>query len=84
MLITRGFSLTNFIIGTSALTFQVLVLFPWHEKLDREFKTLREEHQRLLQDQLVELRTIRQDFERSLPGQQQQTKNLGLLSRTSR
>lgn len=64
MLITRGFSLTNFIIGTSALTFQVFVLFPWHEKLDREFKTLRDDHRQLLEDQLLELQAMRQTFEK--------------------
>jgi hypothetical protein len=50
MLITRGFSLTNFVIGSSALCFQIFVLYPWHEKLDEEFTELRKEHARLLED----------------------------------
>ncbi|CAO2657396.1 Nn.00g035220.m01.CDS01 [Neocucurbitaria sp. VM-36] len=50
MLITRGFSLTNFIIGSSALCFQIFVLYPWHEKLEEEFVELKKEHARLLED----------------------------------
>ncbi|KAH7402641.1 hypothetical protein BKA66DRAFT_6011 [Pyrenochaeta sp. MPI-SDFR-AT-0127] len=50
MLITRGFSLTNFVIGSSALCFQIFVLYPWHEKLEEEFKELKKEHARLLED----------------------------------
>ena len=36
--------------GTSALSFQVFVLYPWHEQLDEEFKELRKEHRRLLDE----------------------------------
>lgn len=54
MLITRGFSLTNFVIGSSALCFQIFVLYPWHEKLDEEFRGLQKEHARLL----VEMREM--------------------------
>ncbi|KAF1919268.1 hypothetical protein BDU57DRAFT_441388 [Ampelomyces quisqualis] len=50
MLFTRGFSLTNFAIGTSALCFQIFVLYPWHEKLDEEFTELRNEQARLIED----------------------------------
>lgn len=50
MLITRGFSLTNFVIGSSALCFQIFVLYPWHEKLEEEFVELKKEHARLLED----------------------------------
>ncbi|PYH40226.1 uncharacterized protein BP01DRAFT_308835 [Aspergillus saccharolyticus JOP 1030-1] len=50
MLITRGFSLTNFVIASSALCFQVCVLYPWHEKLEDDFKELKKEHLRLLQE----------------------------------
>jgi hypothetical protein len=50
MLFTRGFSLTNFVIGSSALCFQIFVLYPWHEKLDEEFTELKKEHARLLED----------------------------------
>ncbi|KAJ6104463.1 hypothetical protein N7523_010783 [Penicillium sp. IBT 18751x] len=64
MIITRGFSLTNFVIASSALCFQVCVLYPWHHKLDDEFKQLKAEHIRLLQEseesRLKELRGIRE------------------------
>jgi len=50
MLITRGFSLTNFVIGSSALCFQIFVLYPWHEKLEEEFIELKKEHTRLLEE----------------------------------
>jgi hypothetical protein len=48
MIFTRGVSLTNFVIATSALGFQVFVLYPWHQRLDEDFQHLRDEHVRLL------------------------------------
>jgi hypothetical protein len=48
MKITRGFSLTNFFVATSALGFQVLVLYPWHKRLDEDFEALKKEHLRVL------------------------------------
>ncbi|KAF1961723.1 hypothetical protein CC80DRAFT_488155 [Byssothecium circinans] len=67
MLITRGFSLTNFVIGSSALCFQIFVLYPWHEKLEEEFRELKKEHARLLEDtkqnQRNELKGIREQLE---------------------
>ena len=67
MWFTRGFSLTNFVIGTSALSFQVFVLYPWHEQLDEEFKELRTEHRRLLDEthrqHARELGRIREELE---------------------
>ncbi|OQU96822.1 hypothetical protein CLAIMM_02849 [Cladophialophora immunda] len=48
MIFTRGVSLTNFVIATSALGFQVFVLYPWHERLDEEFRRLKQEHLRVL------------------------------------
>lgn len=67
MLITRGFSLTNFVIAGSALGFQVFVLYPWHEQLDAEFKHLKAEHLRLLKEgednRTQELRSIREQLE---------------------
>lgn len=67
MFITRGFSLTNFVIGSSALCFQIFVLYPWHEKLDEEFTQLRIEHARLLEDTRErhrdELKGIREQLE---------------------
>ncbi|KAL5349879.1 hypothetical protein ACLOAV_004913 [Pseudogymnoascus australis] len=49
MIITRGFSLTNFAIATSALGFQVFVLYPWHHRLDEDFQDLKKEHLRVLE-----------------------------------
>ncbi|KAL2845280.1 hypothetical protein BJY01DRAFT_183284 [Aspergillus pseudoustus] len=48
MLITRGISLVNFAVASSALAFQVFVLYPWHNQLDHEFKDLKEEHRKVL------------------------------------
>ncbi|KAL2865269.1 uncharacterized protein BJX67DRAFT_383009 [Aspergillus lucknowensis] len=48
MLITRGISLVNFAVASSALAFQVFVLYPWHNQLDEEFKALKTEHLRVL------------------------------------
>lgn len=31
----------NFIISTTALSFQVFVLYPWHEQLNHEFSELK-------------------------------------------
>ncbi|KAL6712322.1 hypothetical protein ACN47E_000199 [Coniothyrium glycines] len=76
MLITRGFSLTNFVIGSSALAFQMLVLYPWHEKLDAEFKALQQEHARLLLEMRAthtqELKGIREQLEAVNQQRQQQ------------
>ena len=41
MKLARRFSITNFLIASSALGFQVFVLYPWHTKLDDEFQELR-------------------------------------------
>jgi hypothetical protein len=48
MIVARRFSLTNFAIATSALCFQVLVLYPWHVRLDEDFRELKKEHLRVL------------------------------------
>ena len=56
MIITRGFSLTNFVIGGSALVFQVFVLYPWHHKLDQDFEALKAEHVELRAENLRVLR----------------------------
>ncbi|PGH29395.1 hypothetical protein GX50_07852 [[Emmonsia] crescens] len=62
MMFTRGFSLTNFIIGSSALGFQVFVLYPWHNKLDKDFEDLRDAHLSMLKqgekDRTEELKAI--------------------------
>jgi hypothetical protein len=48
MFITRAISLTNFLVATSALGFQVCVLYPWHKQLDDDFEALKKEHLRVL------------------------------------
>ncbi|EME41814.1 hypothetical protein DOTSEDRAFT_110486, partial [Dothistroma septosporum NZE10] len=48
-LIARRFSVTNFLIATSALGFQVFVLYPWHTKLDNDFAELKRENMKLIQ-----------------------------------
>ncbi|KAJ5154799.1 uncharacterized protein N7500_010238 [Penicillium coprophilum] len=50
MWITRGISLINFGVASSALAFQVFVLYPWHHQLDDEFKSLKKEHYRVLHE----------------------------------
>ncbi|KAI0861651.1 mitochondrial phosphate carrier protein [Xylaria cubensis] len=48
MFITRAISLTNFLVASSALGFQVCVLYPWHKQLDDDFEALKKEHIRVL------------------------------------
>lgn len=48
MYITRAISLTNFLVASSALGFQVCVLYPWHKQLDEDFESLKKEHLRVL------------------------------------
>ncbi|KAK4209283.1 hypothetical protein QBC37DRAFT_246190, partial [Rhypophila decipiens] len=48
MIVTRAISVTNFLVATSALGFQVCVLYPWHKQLDEDFEALKKEHLRLL------------------------------------
>ncbi|KAH6707357.1 hypothetical protein EV126DRAFT_510920 [Verticillium dahliae] len=48
MWITRLVSMTNFAVASSALGFQVFVLYPWHEQLQRDFEDLKKEHLRVL------------------------------------
>jgi hypothetical protein len=49
MIWTRAISLTNFLVASSALGFQVFVLYPWHVELDERFDELKKEHQKLQQ-----------------------------------
>ena len=49
VVITRAISLTNFLVASSALGFQVFVLYPWHKELDAGFEELKKEHLRVLQ-----------------------------------
>jgi len=55
MKIARRFSVTNFLIATSALGFQVFVLYPWHQTLDEDFHALRRENLEII-EQLKNLR----------------------------
>lgn len=48
VVITRAISLTNFLVASSALGFQVFVLYPWHKELDEGFEELKKEHLRVL------------------------------------
>lgn len=48
VVITRVISLTNFLVASSALGFQVFVLYPWHKELDAGFEELKKEHLRVL------------------------------------
>lgn len=47
--ITRAISITNFVVASSALCFQVGVLYPWHKELDENFEKLKREHMRVLE-----------------------------------
>lgn len=49
MWLTRAMSMTNFAVASSALAFQVGVLYPWHEELQADFNKLREEHKASLE-----------------------------------
>lgn len=49
MKITRLISLTNFVVASSALGFQVFVLYPWHQELDAGFEDLKKEHLKVLE-----------------------------------
>jgi len=48
MFVTRAISMTNFLVASSALGFQVFVLYPWHKELDEGFEALKKEHLRVL------------------------------------
>lgn len=49
MLFARTISLTNFLVASSALGFQVFVLYPWHNELDAGFEALKKEHMKVLE-----------------------------------
>ena len=48
MIITRAISLTNFLVATSALEFQVFVLYLWHKQTDDDFEKLKTKHLHVL------------------------------------
>lgn len=60
MQVARRFSITNFIIASSALCFQVFVLYPWHTKLDHDFEELKRENLRVLEEIRKEVRSERE------------------------
>ncbi|RFU35564.1 hypothetical protein B7463_g779, partial [Scytalidium lignicola] len=49
MHIARRFSLTNFFIASTALAFQVFVLYPWHQQLDDDFEKLKKHNLQVLE-----------------------------------
>lgn len=48
MIVTRAISVTSFTVASTALAFQVFVLYPWHKELDESFEKLRVENMRVL------------------------------------
>lgn len=40
MIFTRRLAITTFLVGTSSLAFSGFVLYPWHHRLDDDFKEL--------------------------------------------
>lgn len=66
--IARRFTVTNFFIATSALAFQVFVLYPWHQKLDDDFELLKRENLKLVRElnmaRAAEMSEIRDAFKR--------------------
>ncbi|RAH53451.1 hypothetical protein BO85DRAFT_405511 [Aspergillus piperis CBS 112811] len=64
MIVTRGISLTNFVVASSALAFQVFVLYPWHKQLDEGFEALKKEHLRVLKS----LEQLQHDSRKQLDG----------------
>ncbi len=45
MIFSRILPALSFTIGTTALLFQMTVLYPWHIELDEEFHRLKESQQ---------------------------------------
>lgn len=45
MIFTRILPALSFTIGTTALLFQMTVLYPWHIELDEEFQVLKQSQQ---------------------------------------
>ena len=56
----------NLLIGTSALCFQIGVLYPWHQQLDDDFEDLKRDHREKLfqyhQYKLKALEKIEEDL----------------------
>lgn len=66
--ITRVISITNFVVASSALCFQVGVLYPWHKELDENFEKLKQEHIRVL-DQIKNVADVAAIRENSIAAQ---------------
>jgi hypothetical protein len=64
MFFTRSMSITTFLIGTSSLAFSGFVLYPWHHRLDDDFKELMADRKRKERERLEELTRIRAALER--------------------
>ncbi|KAJ3057789.1 hypothetical protein HDU99_007130, partial [Rhizoclosmatium hyalinum] len=54
--VRRFLPYVTFVVGISALTFQMTVLYPWHHQLERDFKHLEE----------VQRRTEEEHFEKKM------------------
>jgi len=67
MIFSRIITTTNFVLGASALSFQVFGLYPWHMELDRKFEILKAEQEqttkRLEGLILQELKVIRETLQ---------------------
>ncbi|KFA61608.1 hypothetical protein S40285_06119 [Stachybotrys chlorohalonatus IBT 40285] len=61
MWVTRLVSITNFTVASSALCFQVFVLYPWHEELQHDFNNLRKDHLVTLQSMKADMEELRRD-----------------------
>ncbi|KAG5174988.1 hypothetical protein JKP88DRAFT_351714 [Tribonema minus] len=48
--LSKALPYVNFTIATTALTFQITVLHPWHEQLDRDFQALKMDQEAKLED----------------------------------
>lgn len=62
MLINRAITITNFVIGSCALSFQIFVLEPWHDRLDAQFLQLKKDHAALLEKHGQELAKMREQI----------------------
>jgi hypothetical protein len=48
--VRRFVPLINFVIATAALGFQVMVLYPWHHQLEKEFHILQHQQETKLEE----------------------------------
>ena len=46
----KAIPLVNFVIATSALAFQVFVLYPWHHQLEKDFHELQRQQETKLEE----------------------------------